>query len=185
MSLFTHAYTASICIGYNLCGLCKDTIAVSASTPGRRSCKDAQLWVESLGIPEPEPPIQPRDILDVLLLQVKVGAVQVLGHTLGFDALGNDDEPALGGPSKEDLSGCSGVFGRELGDDRMGEEGVDLFDCGDVQFDPAKQRHVERFEFSIANLFKKSISVAEPTHLAGPNEQNAIILISNALQSCN
>jgi hypothetical protein len=30
------------------------------------------------------------------------------------------------------------VLGRELGDDRMGEEGVDLFDGGDVQLDPAK-----------------------------------------------
>jgi hypothetical protein len=130
--------TAFKIIGYKFCGLRKHTIAVPASTPGRRSCKDAQLWVESLGVPKPEPPIQPRDLLDVLLLQVKVGAIQVLGHTLGFDALGDDDEPALGGPSQEDLAGCSGVFRGELGDDGMGEEGVDLFDGGDVQFDPAK-----------------------------------------------
>lgn len=123
---------------YKFDGLCKDMVAAPVSTRGRRSCKDAQLWVESLGIPKSEPPIQPRDLLDVLLLQVKVGAVQVLGHTLWFDALGDDDEPALSRPSKEDLSGRSGVFGGELGDDRMGEEGVDLFDGGDVQLDPAK-----------------------------------------------
>jgi hypothetical protein len=154
--MYACVYTASKIIGYKFCGLCKDTIAVPASTPGRRSCKDAQLWVESLGIPKPEPPIQPRDLLDVLLLQVKVGAVKVLGHTLGFDALGNDDEPALGRPSKKDLAGRSGVFGRELGNDRMGEEGVDLFDGGDVQFDPAKQCHIERSALSIANLCVES-----------------------------
>jgi hypothetical protein len=148
--MYACVYTAFRIIGYKFCGLCKDTIAVPASTGGPRSCKDAQLWVESLGIPEPEPPIQPRDLLDVLLLQVKVGAVKVLGHTLGFDALGNDDEPALGGPSKKDLSGRSRVFGRELGDDRMGEEGVDLFDGGDVQFDPAKQ--TTSSSLSIADL---------------------------------
>lgn len=145
-------------MGYKFGGLCKDMVAAPVSTRDHQSCKDAQFWVESLGVPEPEPPIQPRDLLDVLLLQVKVGAVQVLGHTLGFDALGDDDEPTLGGPSKEDLAGCSGVFRGELGDDRMGEEGVDLFDGGDVQLDPAKQCYIERFALSITNLCVESPS---------------------------
>ena len=102
-----------------------------------RSCKDAQPRVKCLGVSESESPVQSRDLVNVLLSQVEVGAVKVLGHPLGLDAFGNDNEASLSGPSQEDLTGRSAMFAGNLGHSRVRKQGIYLLDSGDVKLDPA------------------------------------------------
>ena len=66
--------------------------------------------------------VKARDLLDLRVLEVEAGHVQVLLEaTLGV-ALGDDRQATLCGPSQQNLCGCLAVCLRDLLDDRVVEE---------------------------------------------------------------
>jgi hypothetical protein len=87
-----------------------------------------ELWVEErevtyvCGGVELEVLVKVRDLLDLLLLQVEAGDVQVLLQTVLRVALGDDSETTLSGPSEQYLGGGLAVGFRDLGDDGVVEE---------------------------------------------------------------
>jgi len=146
----------------------------------QRSSKDAQAGIKGLGVSEPESSVERRDLLQVSRFEVEIGTVQILSHPLGLDALGNDDESSLSSPSEQDLPWSTADFVGDFGDDRVGEKRINLLNSRYVEFDPAEIAKV-----AIESAANRSASLMSDTYLAGPKEQNAIILISNALQSCS
>lgn len=56
------------------------------------------------------------DGIEVSLLEVEAGAVEILRHDLDAAGLGDDSEPALRGPAEQDLRRLLAVLGGEPGD---------------------------------------------------------------------
>ena len=140
---------------------------------------DGQPRVEDLGVSHSESLVESADSLDILLGQLYFRALEVLNHSFRLNGLGNDNNVALGAPSKEDLTGGRVVAFGDLADHRMGEKGLDLGSGGNAEFEPAVRVK------SVMEATRQRIGRA---YLAGPKVENAIILIPNAshrsIRSC-
>lgn len=92
-----------------------------------------------LGVVEAQVLVQSADGLELALVQVKVGDLEVLSQTGRVVALGDDSDVTLSGPAQEDLSGRTVVLGGNAGDGGVLEQLGGVLGVLHLQLDEAER----------------------------------------------